>query len=402
MSAIERMRRAPAPRTIAVLGVAVAGLALYCVLVPLHAVFYGLSPAWALLLGAAVCGAPLLAIVRPRTSIAVFTGGALALPLLVSDARDQAWPWPWSVPAIIAFALFVAVITVAHGWRTGLVPLAVGLLGSLAVTILEPTDATPAAATADMIVSSSIALVAYTVAVLLAGRLRVGAELSRERELTAVEQSRRMLVEERTRIARELHDVVAHSMSLIQVQASTARYRVTGLPAAGIGEFDEIAATARTSLTEMRRLLGVLRTENDTPPLTPQQRITDIPDLIEATRRAGVAVSLTLAAVPTDPPASVQIAAYRIVQEAVSNAVRHAPGSVISVDVGADGHAVTVRVHDDGADAGTTSTGAGHGLRGMRERVALVAGTLAAGPDPAGGWTVVAVLPWTAGEQEEP
>src|SRR5690606_5052101 len=132
------------------------------------------------------------------------------------------------------------------------------------------------------------------------------------------------------RIARELHDVVAHSMSLIQVQASTARYRVADLQPEAASEFDDIAASARGALTEMRRILGVLRTEDQAAELAPQRGIDDVPALVETTRRAGAAVSLSQA-VSDDVSAATQLATYRITQEALSNAVRHAAGSPISV-----------------------------------------------------------------------
>jgi len=232
--------------------------------------------------------------------------------------------------------------------------------------------------------------------VLVASRLRVGAELTRERELTALEQSRRLVVEERARIARELHDVVAHGMSLIQVQASTARYRVPGLPDDAVREFDEIAQTARTGLAEMRRLLGVLRTDGQSADLTPQQGLHDIPALVESVRRAGADIEATYPATAPTVPGAVDIAAFRIAQEALSNAVRHAPGAAIALTVQADADAVRVVVRNAAAvavDAASASATRGHGLVGMKERAALVGGSVDAAPDADGGWTVRAVLP---------
>ncbi|MGV2983906.1 sensor histidine kinase, partial [Microbacterium sp. AGC85] len=168
---------------------------------------------------------------------------------------------------------------------------------------------------------------------------------------------------------------------------------------------DDRAATARSSLTEMRRLLGVLRTEDQSAELAPQKGIEDIPALVDSIRRAGVDVGLELVTADvTTAPAGVQIAAFRIVQEALSNAVRHAPGSRVSVSVRTDDTAIRLRVHNTAATGeasvspGSVASG-GHGLRGMRERVALVDGTLEAGPDADGGWTVAAALPWMS-EQE--
>nr|WP_277816267.1 sensor histidine kinase [Microbacterium ginsengiterrae] len=242
-----------------------------------------------------------------------------------------------------------------------------------------------------LIVTSSVVAGIYVLAVLLAGRLRLGDELSRERALTAQEQAKRELVEERTRIARELHDVVAHSMSLIQVQASTARYRVSDLTEEAAGEFDDIASTARSALTEMRRILGVLRTEDQVAELAPQRGIDDIPELVETTRRAGARVSLSQSVSDT-VSAATHLTVYRITQEALSNAVRHAPGSPISVTVTADADDVAVTVRNDHDGAPDTAT-RGHGLRGMNERAELVGGTVSAGPRPDGSWVVAARVP---------
>lgn len=376
---------------------AVTGVALFSTLVPLQAVFYGTSLPLAMLLGAGVCAAPWLCLTHPRTAIAVFGVAGFVLPLVVAVPHDGAWPWPWSVPAMIAFIVFVLVITTLHGWRLGRWPWAIGNLGSLAAPLIVP-DAAPAA-TANLIVTASISTAVLLIGVLLAGRIRLSEQLTRERELTASEQSRRMLVEERTRIARELHDVLAHSMSVIQVQASTARYRIPDLTTEAVAEFDDIAASARSSLGEMRRLLGVLRTEEQTPELAPQQNIDDIPALLDSVRRAGVQVGLAVTGSTASAGPSVQIAAYRIVQEALSNAVRHAPGAPLAVSLDGRPDAVSIRV-SNGAPTrpATPAPGAGHGVRGIRERVALLGGAVTVGPTPEGGWTVSAELPTTAEE----
>jgi signal transduction histidine kinase len=391
--ATKRVRR----ETVTLVTLMVTAVALFSILVPIHAAAYGTALPLALLLGAGVCVAPLVALSRPRLAIAVFCLAAFALPLLVSADRDGTWPWPWSVPALLALVVFVSVVTLRHGWRMGVVPLALSITGSLVAPILRPGAAEAGAASADLIVTASIATGVFVVAVLLAGRIRVGEELSKERELTASEQSRRVLVEERTRIARELHDVIAHSMSLIQVQASTARYRIPELPQVAVAELDDIAAVARQSLTEMRRVLGVLRTEDDKPQLAPQQGLDDVPALVDSIRRAGVEVSLSVAPTPDDLPTSLQITTFRIVQEAVSNAVRHAPGSSIEIAIDPHQTPLTLRVHNSagGEQTAPGPSGAGHGLRGMQERVTLLGGSLMVGPDPSGGWTVTAVLPWT-------
>ena len=395
MTLVDRTARGTSRRTVGLFVLAGVGVVLLSVLVPIQSLLYGTVLPASFLLGAAVCGAPLLSVVLPRVAIVLFSAAAFVLPLVASPDHDPVWPWPWSVPALIAFAVFVGVVTFLHGWLLGLIPLLVGIAGSLVAALILPSAADATAMAADLIVASSVAGVAYLVALLISGRVRLGEELTRERETSAAEQSRRVLVEERTRIARELHDVVAHSMSVIQVQASTAKYRVPGLAEDAAAEFDDIAATARGSLVEMRRLLGVLRTEDQIAELAPQQGLDDLPALADGLRRVGADITLSMdrgdeGALPVPP--TVQIAAFRIVQEAMSNAVRHAPGAPIVVDVRVGTTAVQLRIHNGPAQS-TGEHGAGHGLRGMLERAALLDGTLDAGPDGAGGWLVTAVLP---------
>lgn len=397
-----RPRARMSGRSIALVALVVTVATLYAVFVPVHAALYGTPLPLAFLLGVAVCGAPLLALVRPWTSVVVFCLGAFASPLVVQAWGGESAPWPWSVPALLSFIVFIGVVTGVHGVRRGTVPLVVGSAGALAALLLRPDvlalPGVGASATADLIVTSSLAFAALLVALLIASRVRVGAELVREREHSAVEESRRTLVEERTRIARELHDVIAHSMSVIQVQASTARYRLPTLDDTTAAEFDDIAATARSSLTEMRRMLGVLRTEDQTAELAPQNGIDDIPALVDTMRRAGAEIDLSTpgAGSAVRVPAAVQIAAYRIVQESLSNAVRHAPGARITVQVAQADSAVRIEVRNDvstpsaGASVGRS---AGHGLRGMSERAGLLDGTLTAGIGPDGDWTVDALLP---------
>ncbi|WP_194419750.1 sensor histidine kinase [Microbacterium abyssi] len=383
-----RLRLWPRDRTTALVVILAAiAVVLYSVLVPIHAAAYGSPVAVTMTLGLAAVGAPLVSVRYPNLAIILFTASSVLIPLMVARDAAVGAPWPWSVPMLIAFAVVVAAITFRHGWRPGLIQLVLGTAAGVTAAVMLPS--VPSGNS--LIVTTSIVSGVYLVAVLLAGRLRLGEELTRERAHTAKEQSRRELVEERTRIARELHDVVAHSMSLIQVQASTARYRVPDLASEAASEFDDIAASARGALTEMRRILGVLRTEDQTAELAPQRGIDDVPALVETIRRAGAAVSLSQA-VSDEVSAATQLATYRITQEALSNAVRHAPGSPISVSLMADDTDVTVTIRNeyDGEPAGSPG---GHGLRGMTERATLLGGTVTAGPDAAGFWIVTARMP---------
>ncbi|WP_136056363.1 sensor histidine kinase [Microbacterium sp. K24] len=406
----ERTPRRPRinPRTAALVALYAACIGLYANLVPIQTVAYGTPLPLSFLLGAALCGSPILALSRPRGATLLFTAAAFVLPLIVVPELATHAPWPWSVPALVTFVLFVGVVTFVHGARVGALPLVFGVLAALVAPLLRPDMvATPGSAgssTADLIVTVSLAAAMFLIAALVAGRLRVSQELTREKEHSALEGSRRALVEERTRIARELHDVVAHSMSVIQVQASTARYRIPEVGEAAIAEFDDIAATARASLTEMRRMLGVLRTEDQSAELAPQQGIDDVPALVDSIRRAGVEVGLVVeggdAAAAANP--AVQIATFRIVQEALSNAVRHAPGARIEVRLHADATSIRIRVHNDMPPRIPDTHGPGYGLRGMRERSELLGGSLSAGPDADGGWTVEASLPLSSADHPAP
>ncbi|MFB7890912.1 histidine kinase [Microbacterium sp. NPDC056044] len=395
LATASRSRRRPTAATIMFGALALAAVVLFSVLVPLHITLYHQPAPFAFLFGAMLCASPVLAVRFPRWSIVLATVAAVALPL-PGGQPAALWPWPWSVPAMLAFILFIGVLAIMHGWRFALAAWLLGIGGTLAVVLALAAAVPVVAGIVNLVIVTSVSGAALLVAVLVASRLRVGAELTRERELSALEQSRRVLVEERTRIARELHDVVAHGMSLIQVQASTARYRVAGLSDEAVREFDEIAQTAREGLTEMRRLLGVLRTDDQQAALAPQQGLGDIPDLVEALRRAGATIDAALAPVPETVPTAVDIAAFRITQEALSNAVRHAPHARIELSTETDAATLRLVVHNaatgDAADPGS-STPHGHGLLGMRERAALVGGRVSAGPDPDGGWTVRAALP---------
>ncbi|SEB82327.1 Signal transduction histidine kinase [Paramicrobacterium humi] len=370
-------------------------IALYAVMVPIQSTLYATFVPLAFVLSALVCGSMVVAVSAPRTGTALFLVGLFGSAVAGGAGHDAFWPWPLSVPVMIALALLVGVVAFRTGWRPGLIAWLLALLVTIVVLQFPGQPRDPDATAADLIVAFSIAGVLYFIALLVAGRERIQAELTREREVSADEQSRRLLVEERARIAREMHDVVAHSMSLIQVQASTARYRLPDLDAAAAAEFDDIAASARSSLTEMRRLLGALRTEDQSAERAPQQTIADIPALVDAASRAGVDITLERVEGAQSAPPSVQIAAFRIVQEGVSNAVRHAPGSRVSVSVREQGALLVIDVSNAAATEPVhAAAGGGHGLIGMRERTTLLGGSLDTRPSPDGGWHVHATLPW--------
>jgi signal transduction histidine kinase len=203
---------------------------------------------------------------------------------------------------------------------------------------------------------------------------------------------------ERARISRELHDVVAHHVSLIAVQAETARLATPGMPAAGARQLSAIGDTARAALTEMRRLLGVLREDSgaQTADRRPQPGLAQLNELLDGVRDvSGIGARLIVSGWLTTLDPGVELAAYRIVQEALTNARRHAPGAAVDVELQFADDALHVRIRDNGpgppAEQGLRTFG--HGLLGMRERAAAVGGEFRAGAAPGGGFLVQATLP---------
>ncbi|GAA3804907.1 sensor histidine kinase [Streptomyces phyllanthi] len=202
---------------------------------------------------------------------------------------------------------------------------------------------------------------------------------------------------ERARIARELHDVVAHHISVIAVQAETARLTTPGMPAAGAQRLSEIGDAARAALTEMRRLLGVLREDTaieDTEDRHPQPSLRQLNELLDDVRNAhGAGTRLIMRGRPVTLDSGIELAAFRIVQEALTNARRHAPGAAVDVELVYTKEALLLRIRDNGPGPPAASSGAGHGLLGMRERAAAVGGRLSSGSAPSGGFLIEASLP---------
>jgi len=208
---------------------------------------------------------------------------------------------------------------------------------------------------------------------------------------------------ERARIARELHDVVAHHISMIAVQAETARVTTPGMPTTGARQLGAIGDTARAALTEMRRLLGVLRedAEPDGPELSPAPGLEQLGELLDQARDAsGAGARLILSGQPRRLDPGVELAAYRIVQEALTNARRHAHGAAVDVELLYGEQAISLRIRDNGPGPGPEPADmalSGHGLTGMRERAAAVGGRLSTGGAPGGGFLVEATLPGEPG-----
>ena len=305
------------------IGLTVVAVTIFWFLLTLLVGNYNVTIAIAFTAATVQCGTILLAVARPIIAtvlqLLAVAGVGVATELVTSQ------PWPVSVPGIFALTAFMAVIGVRQKWTTSLV------IWWTAVAVLVILVATNPKGFAnsdwwgnDMVAAITATLLVLALSVGLGQRRRIGQELIVMRRDVELEQARRQSVEERARIARELHDVVAHSMSIVHMQAMSAPYRFPDLNPAVAQEFDEIAQTARTALGEMRQLLGALRPE-DGIELAPQPQVRDIPALVAGALLAGTRADLTLHPDSHQLNPVLQLTAYRIVQEALSNVVRHAP-----------------------------------------------------------------------------
>jgi signal transduction histidine kinase len=200
--------------------------------------------------------------------------------------------------------------------------------------------------------------------------------------------------DDRIRIARELHDVVAHSLSLIAVQAGVANWVVESQPAEAARALSSIEEISRGALREMRALLGVLRIDDQAEAaLDPAHGLADVTELADRVTAAGIAVTVDIRGTPAAMLPGLDLAAYRVIQEAVTNVIKHSGAGRCQVSVTYEADAITVQVTDDGTASTDQAAGTGHGLTGMRERVAMYDGTFEAGPRPAGGFGVTARFP---------
>ncbi|MFD4340083.1 sensor histidine kinase [Streptomyces anulatus] len=228
-------------------------------------------------------------------------------------------------------------------------------------------------------------------------------EVTVQRTVTAVERDRRTLLEERTTIARELHDVVAHHMSVVAIQAEAAPYRVENPPPELEQAFVTIRENAVAALTELRRVLGVVRAEDYEAPDAPQPTLAALDRLLDNVRETGLETEKVITGAVRELPQGVELSAYRIVQEALSNSLRHAPGASARVELGYVLGGLGLRVVN-GPPRGLVkpSPGAGHGITGMRERVAMLNGEMTAGTTEDGGYEIAVFLPVPLSDGPEP
>ncbi|MGO1347758.1 MAG: sensor domain-containing protein [Brevibacterium aurantiacum] len=378
------------------------GVVLVAIGWPVTAVVYGMPAVVAMLLALTSSGALVLAVSKPIPAIVLGLVSSAAGIVLTADVTGEVWPW--AVTSILALLFLHLIIGMRHSWLHLVILWSMStVLGALSLTM--PHAGGLSGALANVITTVSLTAGISIVAVIGNLWIRGRTQLATERQLSAEQLAKRQELEERNRIAQELHDVVAHSMSVISVQATTARYRLPELDQRSVEEFDSIAGSARQALTEMRGLLAILRGGRDAD-LAPQPTIDDIPGLVEATRGSGAEVELEFSAEPIEINPTTGLTAFRLVQEALSNALRHAPGAPVRVSVRTDEWQLSVSVVNGvpgSTDSGTNHPGSGQpdgghlgggfGLKGMRERVEALDGTLQVGPTAEGGFEVKATLP---------
>jgi signal transduction histidine kinase len=373
----------------------------------------------------------------PRTTDLVLAGIAFAVPVLLSfEDPSQEFAFRFVSDAPIAFFLVFGFASVALYWRRSqpLVVLGVILVASAISIVLGYADGPWVAFLISLYsvgryvaddqrsyyaLSSAIALVGIHVLTggeppvsvgigvfvtslvwYIGRRIRIRGEyltLLQERaaqlERKKAAEASRAVAEERTRIARELHDVVAHQVTLMTVQAGAAKTVSIDDPESAVKAMEAVENAGRQALGELRHLLGVLRPQSEMDGLGPQPGLADVPLLVQHLGEAGLEVSLEIEDLRPDLPTRVDLSAYRIVQEALTNVLKHAgPDTRTEVRLSSNNDRVSIEVVDDG-HLDSVLPGSGHGIVGMRERALLLGGSLETGPRPGGGFRVVAHIP---------
>jgi signal transduction histidine kinase len=347
---------------------------------------------------------------RPPDLLAVVligvVAGALAVrgryPILVLVALNAvtlAWSAAQYPGRLIILAPLIACYNLAalRGWRWGLVGTTATALSALVATRLAFGASEPAGANASAVWMAATAgaagtAVGYYRALLVATR----AELAREAQ-TREEQARRRGAEERLRIARELHDIVGHTLATISVQAGVGIHLFQRRPAQALEALTTIKQVSDQGLADVRTILGVLRADGDPDqPRTPRGGLDQLDTLLDRVRAAGVQPQLTIHGSARPLPAAVDLAAYRIIQESLTNVLRHACAHTAWLDLRYEPPQVVIHILDDGSasprEAGTIGQ-AGHGISGMRERALALSGQFTAGAHPDGGFQVRCALP---------
>ncbi|MEU7578607.1 histidine kinase [Streptomyces sp. NPDC041068] len=322
--------------------------------------------------------------------------------------------WPWAPAAFFAHIVVMVVAAARTGPGTALWMWVGTGAFSVAAQVLFSGPGTNAP---QMLFITALALLVTTVVHV---RREAQREVTVQRTVTAIERDKRTLLEERTNIARELHDVVAHHMSVVAIQAEAAPYRVENPPPELEQAFVTIRENAVSALTELRRVLGVVRAEDYEAPDAPQPTLADLDRLLDNVREAGLTVDKVVTGAVRELPQGVELSAYRIVQEALSNSLRHAPGAPARVEVGYVLGGLGLRIVNGPATGlvkppsrhPTTTPqrglrpplleGAGHGITGMRERVTMLDGEMTAEATAEGGYEVTVFLPVPHADRIDP
>ncbi|WP_241562030.1 sensor histidine kinase [Streptomyces hoynatensis] len=327
---------------------------------------------------------PLLALSRPVAAWWLSLAGAASLAYL-----EVPGAWPWTGPGLAAHLLVMAVAAASSGPR-----LALGIWALTALFGHFWETHNPVWFSARDLAATGGSLLLLVLVLLTRGLLLSRSEARWQTAVSARERARHAQLEERAAIARELHDVVAHHMSVVAIQAEAAPYRVSEPPGDLVRAFATIRENAVVALGELRRVLGVVRAEGQAPADAPQPTLAALDALLGNVREAGLRVEKSVRGTPRLLPPSVELTAYRIAQEALSNGLRHAPGARATLELSYGGEGLGLRVVNGPASGPVMpSPGAGHGLAGMRERVAMLGGELACGPAGDGGYEVLAFLP---------
>ena len=376
-----------------------------------------LDRGWAVALWCLVCTLHVAVAFRRSVPVGAFLAlAATELGLALAPFLSGAEAPPTSYPAVLlpsslAYLVGAYSISAYGGRRWPSLSLAVGIVGGLLVTVRVatvpgPTTALGAEGAGELLLLAAAVLAAVTAAWALgrfrrvrADQLAALAERARRAEADREQRDQQAAAEERARIARELHDVVAHSVTVMVRQAEGGRYVAAKDPAAAATALATIAETGRTALTDMRSLLGVLDAGGGRGAVDPQPTIDDLPDLVQRIRASGQRVSLRIDGEPQPLDRAAHLAAYRLVQEALTNVVKHAgPDVEAEVVLTWDRRALRLEVTDRGTPPPATAgvRAGGRGLTGMRERLHLAGGRLSVGPADSGGFAVVGEIP-TAG-----
>ncbi|MFG1946230.1 sensor histidine kinase [Nonomuraea sp. NPDC048826] len=348
------------------------------------------------LLALGQAAALVLAMVSPIAawwgSLALMAAGSqtgLAAPEHVVST-DLLTPFSWSEPAIGLQAMLFLLVALRVRSRVLAEITVITVLVALACLAGAPWGQLSGAAGTWLIVLVGAAVLGSA----LRGLRVTRTQLVVQEEVTAEERERRSVLEARNRIARELHDVVAHHMSVISIQAQVAPHLVDNPSQELKDTLAGIRENAVEALAELRRVLGVLRSADGPADDAPQPTLDQVDELIAKVRAAGLAVTATTTGDRRPLSPGIELSAFRILQEALSNAIRHAPGASVQVEIAYLPGALTLTVRNTAPrGAPAPSRGAGLGLLGMRERAAMLGGELAAGPAPGGGYEVTATLP---------